>query len=143
MEVNAPAINNFLAAEEMFFEFNTGYSFQRNTGIVHNDEQKQVETFKRLMEKIEDSKLWKSYELDKINSEDVTNYKNPEKSGQKTFLDFICMIERLDVSEEIKKYPFGAKFYEDILEITKRMSESKRERTKRLFLAQIAKYFSK
>ncbi|MBQ9281993.1 MAG: hypothetical protein IJ207_07310 [Treponema sp.] len=44
-------------------------------------------------------------------------------------------------SEEIKKYPFGAKFYEDILEITKRMSESKRERTKRLFLAQIAKSF--
>ena len=44
-------------------------------------------------------------------------------------------------NEEIKKYPFGAKFYEDILEITKRMSESKRERTKRLFLAQIAKSF--
>ena len=43
--------------EEMFFEFNTGYNFQRNTGIVHNDEQKQAETFKRLMEKIEDSKL--------------------------------------------------------------------------------------
>ena len=62
--------------EEMFFEFNTGYNFQRNTGIVHNDEQKQAETFKRLMEKIEDSKLQKSYELDKINSEDVTNYKN-------------------------------------------------------------------
>ncbi|MBO5606493.1 MAG: hypothetical protein J5930_01210 [Treponema sp.] len=283
--------------EEMFFEFNTGYNFQRNIGIVHNDEQKQAETFKRLMEKIEDSKLWKNYELDKINSEDVTNYKNPEKAEQKTFLDFICMIEReecytnflfnlfsenkelvknflmlhhllknkkiaedfiicreaavyenddeekgeyigrLDVSgesqnyrfcienkinsglngkdkenntsqlgkyfknwtscgnhiplsfvlvpdenkgnldseigqlskeerqivsknykiltykdlyqflvknsEEIKKYPFGAKFYEDILEITKRMSESKRERTKRLFLAQIAKSFSK
>ncbi len=46
-------------------------------------------------------------------------------------------------SEEIKKYLFGAKFYEDILEVTKRMSESKRERTKRLFLAQIAKSFSK
>ena len=44
-------------------------------------------------------------------------------------------------SEEIKKYPFGAKFYEDILENTKRMRESKRERTKRLFLAQIAKSF--